>query len=217
MTEATIAIHTAHVLASLATSLRRRVKLKTVQLLKTVSRDHNVLFIKVRTRPVWTASRIPYASVFLSAPPKITINIQQTSQSYTAECFQLLGGHRVASTRTWFRYPRVSERFRAPWTAPNGSKSPKTHRAPAPTVGSESELCILGIPENSAMFTLLLLLSLALPVWLSEWAQLKAAGGALCVRARAQGDRASAHLSPLIIWSNLKKGEPLWLQIYCIL
>lgn len=55
MTEATIAIHTAHVLASyvlVVTSLRRRVKLKTVQLLKRVSRDHNVLFIKVRTRPV---------------------------------------------------------------------------------------------------------------------------------------------------------------------
>jgi len=29
-------------------------------------------------------------------------------------------------------------------------------------------------------------------------------------RARAQGDRASTHLSP---WSNLRKGEPLWLLI----
>lgn len=59
---------------------------------------------------------------------------------------------------------------------------------------SESKLCILGIPENSAMFTLLLSLGCA---------QLKATGVVSRARARTRG-RASAHLSQYMIWSYLK-------------
>ncbi len=60
------------------------------------------------------------------------------------------------------------------------------------------------------MFTLLLLLSLypSPAEWVSEWAQFKATGDALCVRACARtARRASPHLSPLIIWSNLYENK----------
>lgn len=55
--------------------------------------------------------------------------------------------------------------------------------------------------------------ALSCPPWLSERSLKLQEALCVYVRARAQGDRASTHLSPLIIWSNLRKGEPLWLLI----
>lgn len=170
--------------------------------------NHGVLLINQRTRETH--------SVFLSAPPRTTIYRQQTSQSYAAESLQLLGGHRVVSTRTWFRYPSRSvfpTRRRAPWTAPNGSRVQKLvglqHRLSGLSLNcifSESPRTPQCSHSSSCARSLSLYLSC--PPWLNEWAQLKATGDALCVRACARtARRASAHLSPLINRSCLRKAD----------
>lgn len=184
--------------------------------------SHGVLFMNQRTRPVWTASHIPF---FPSAPPTTTINTKQTTQSYMqrslSSCWAGIEWSRHvpdSDIRAW-AFPA---RRRAPRAAPNGSRVQKL-------VGLQHRLLGLSLncifsesprtPQCSHSSSFSLYPSLA--EWVSErasdWAQLKATGDALCVRARARTTRrASPHLSPLIIWSNLRKTKTLWLQIYGI-